>query len=610
MNKTSISFAMAKFIFVSYLALALVTTFIVVNQAVNSVNEQQQAFIALEMQTINDNYRLFLNNHLTILSEQSQQPIIVQALMQNNDNPQILAEYLQHLLFLGKQYDHSLLDFDGQLVYSTHQNPAFFHNDAPWLQSVLTQAPQDHIMIKKIEDRYYWILAAPVKYNNRVEGILTTTIPLDMINQQYHFSDAQQGLAIALILNQQTIASFGHTKSGIVRQITWPSIGLIINFTFDDTAINLAINELIIQLTLLILFSILIITLLAYYLGYRYIVTPILDLARATNSLEDGDKLITLKADIKIKELSNLFNNFNQMSQKISKREQALISSRQKLIKSHENLKQSESQRMQSEKMASLGVLVSGVAHEINNPIGFVKSNVDTLKSYWLDIQDLLSQLQSDMTTPAQQKQLQQLYEKYDIAFLISDINPLIDSTTLGITRVTEIIQSLKSFARADAPQKVMADLNEGLSATIVMARNELKYHCKLDIDLAPLPSVLMHPSKLNQVFMNLLINAGQSIEKEGIISIKTFVKDEDVVIKIADSGCGIAPEKLDQIFTPFYTSKPIGQGTGLGLSISHRIVAQHNGTIKVTSTVGKGSCFTITIPIEHTNESVQLINQ
>jgi len=108
-----------------------------------------------------------------------------------------------------------------------------------------------------------------------------------------------------------------------------------------------------------------------------------------------------------------------------------------------------------------------------------------------------------------------------------------------------------------------------------------------------------MHPSKINQVFMNLLINAGQSIKDKGTISIKTFIENDDVIITVADTGCGIAPDKLEQIFTPFYTSKPIGQGTGLGLSICHRIITQHNGSINVTSVVGSGSCFTISLPME-----------
>ena len=600
MKKISISFAMAQFIFISYLILALFTTFIVVNQAVKSVNIQQQALIALEMQTVSDNYHQFLTNHLIILNEQSKQPIITQELMQSNTSPLIIAEHIKSLRFLDKKYDHSLLDFDGNIVYTTNPNTTSYHHDPLWKKSLLKQATQEHIVIRKIKQDYYWVLIAPVKYNYQVEGFLITIIPIDAINEQHISMDNSKNLAIDLIHNQQNITSFGHVTSGIKRKIEWPELSLVFNFTFDDTAINEAINELIIQLSLLILFSIFVITLFAYYLGHKYIVTPILELASATNYLEDGDQIVTLKSDIKIKELSNLFSNFNRMCQKVSKREQALISSKKLLMKSHDDLKQSESQRMESEKMASLGVLAAGVAHEINNPIGFVKSNIDILKSYWNDIDNLLKKIESKTKNQEQKMQLENIYEEYDINFLRTDIPPLINSTTDGIGRVTEIVQSLKSFARADAPEKVMADINEGLNATIVMARNELKYHCQLDISLEPLPLIFMHPGKLNQVFMNLLINAGQSIEDRGIISIKTYVENDNIIVEILDTGCGIKASKLNKIFTPFYTSKPIGQGTGLGLSISHRIIEQHGGTINVTSTWGEGSCFMISLPINH----------
>ena len=167
-----------------------------------------------------------------------------------------------------------------------------------------------------------------------------------------------------------------------------------------------------------------------------------------------------------------------------------------------------------------------------------------------------------------------------------------------GIERVAEIVQSLKTFARQDSPDKGLSDINEGLKATINMANNEIKYHCDLTIDLAPLPLIMVYPGKLNQVFMNLIINASQAITDHGDITIRSFIDEDYAVVEITDTGSGIEPDKFSQIFTPFYTSKPIGQGTGLGLSISHGIMEQHGGKIEVTSTVGLGSCFSIFIPL------------
>lgn len=595
MKKISISFAMARFIFVSYLALALLTSFIVVSQAVKSVDQQQQTFVKLETDTISKSYRQFLTNHQMILREQSEHPLIIQSMMQSDVNRLKIAEYFSHLKFLGRQHQLSLLDFQGQFIYATHGNAAFYHDDASWVQSLLNGSQTQHIAIKKVENNYYWVLAQTVRYHGEVEGILTVSIAVDALIKTI---GAPQGLAIKLLYNNELIASFGTVDNGITRHIDWAIDGLSLIFVYDDTSINQAIDQLIIQLTVLIVIAILIISGLAFYYGRRYIVSPVLGLAKATNSLEYGDVYEPLKTEIKIKELATLTKNFNQMSQTIRHREQALLTSKQELEQSHKDLQESEAQRIQNEKMASLGVLVAGVAHEINNPIGFVKSNIDTLQHYWSDIRQLLDELNSLPGAPELSQKIAEIYAKYDAAFIIDDINPLIDSTNNGIFRVTEIIKSLKTFARNDSPDKVLSDINEGVSATLVMAQNELKYHCDIDVDLCTVPATLMFPSKINQVLMNLLLNAGQAIEGKGKISVSTGVSGNNIFVKITDDGMGIEKEKLAQIFMPFYTSNPVGQGTGLGLSISHRIIEQHDGKIEVESTVGQGSCFTVYLPI------------
>ena len=595
MKKISISFAMARFIFVSYLALALLTSFIVVSQAVKSVDQQQQAFVKLETDTISKSYRQFLTNHQMILKEQSEHPLIIQSMMQSDVNRLKIGEYFTHLKFLGRQHQLSLLDFEGQFIYSTHQNQQFYHDDAQWVAKMLSGENAQHTTVKKIDGEFYWVLAQTVQYHNEVEGIISVTIAINALNDTM---DLPQGLAIKLIYHNELIAQFGAVNNGITRHEDWAIDNLSLVFVYDDTEINDSINQLIIQLSVLIIIAILIISSLAFYYGRRYIVSPVLGLAKATNSLEDGDIYEPLKTEIKIKELATLTKNFNQMSQTIRQREQALLNSKQALEQSHKDLKESEAQRIQNEKMASLGVLVAGVAHEINNPIGFVKSNIDTLQHYWSDVNQLLNDLNSLPVTPEISQQIATLYEKYDTTFIVDDINPLIDSTNDGIMRVTEIIKSLKTFARNDSPDKVLSDINEGLSATLVMAQNELKYHCDINVELGTVPATLMFPSKINQVLMNLLLNAGQAIEDKGTISVSTGVSGDNIVVKIADDGMGIPEEKLAQIFMPFYTSKPVGKGTGLGLAISHRIIEQHDGKIEVESTVGKGSCFTIYLPI------------
>ena len=248
--------------------------------------------------------------------------------------------------------------------------------------------------------------------------------------------------------------------------------------------------------------------------------------------------------------------------------------------------------------MASIGVLAAGVAHEINNPIGFIRSNLEVLEDYFSDIEKYYHEFNETLASEEDKENHKKLAKKYELEFLFKDSPPLIKSSISGVDRVTEIVKSLKTFARIDQPEKALVDINEGLSATLNMVHNELKYCCKVHVDLQSLPQVHAFPGKLNQVFMNLLINAGQAITAKGDIFVRTFVEEGNIVIEIEDTGSGIDSENITQIFTPFYTSKPIGEGTGLGLSISHQIIEQHNGKIKVKSVLGKGSCFSVYIPI------------
>jgi len=268
------------------------------------------------------------------------------------------------------------------------------------------------------------------------------------------------------------------------------------------------------------------------------------------------------------------------------------------LASSLRKLQKNQNALIQTEKMASIGVLASGVAHEINNPIGFIKSNLSILKEYFEDIESYYQDSLVNLTNDTQKTIQQHLAKKHDIDFLLSDIPPLLEGSIGGVDRVIEIVQNLKTFARVDQANRSLTDINEGIHATLNMVRNELKFNCNIHIDLEPLPKIMVYPGKLNQVVMNLLINAGQSIDEKGDVFIRTSVHNNSIVIDIEDTGSGIDSQHQSQIFTPFYTTKVIGEGTGLGLSISHQIIEQHDGEIKVTSTLGKGSCFSVYLPI------------
>ncbi|MFH1394744.1 MAG: ATP-binding protein [Candidatus Omnitrophota bacterium] len=269
-------------------------------------------------------------------------------------------------------------------------------------------------------------------------------------------------------------------------------------------------------------------------------------------------------------------------------------------------LKDSQVQLVQSEKMASLGQLAAGIAHEINNPMGFILSNLNTLNEYVKVFKKLLTQYEIFIDKTKKLKQYKEfvsaimdIREENSLDYIIKDVDNLFKETKIGADRVKDIVEGLRTFAHTDETTLVQTDINKCLENTLKIVWNEIKYKCDIDKKFGKLPLVFCHPGQINQVFMNLLVNAAQAIAEEGIITIETSVADSHVLIKIADTGKGIAPENLLKVFDPFFTTKEVGKGTGLGLSISHGIIKKHGGTIEVESKVGEGSVFTIKLPIK-----------
>jgi PAS domain S-box-containing protein len=275
--------------------------------------------------------------------------------------------------------------------------------------------------------------------------------------------------------------------------------------------------------------------------------------------------------------------------------------------KAYGELKRSQKKMLQQEKMASIGQLSAGVAHEINNPIGFITSNLNSLQRYMAKIPEFilaqgetieeLARLDERRAQDALQRVLV-LRKSLDIDFIIEDVRELIGESIDGAERVSRIVQDLKGFSRTSDAKYEPADINSGLESTLNIVWNELKYKAEVKKKLGTIPFTKCNIGQLNQVFMNILINAGQAIEKYGEVSIRTWHEEAHIFIAIADTGPGIPEQNLDRIFEPFYTTKPVGQGTGLGLSIAYDIVKKHEGEIEVASIMGAGTTFTIKIPV------------
>lgn len=275
------------------------------------------------------------------------------------------------------------------------------------------------------------------------------------------------------------------------------------------------------------------------------------------------------------------------------------------LTQLNEKLSQAQEQLMQSEKLASLGQLAAGVAHEINNPIGFIFSNFGTLNNYLSDLFEMLTSYEDAerfINDTAISSNLKNLRDRLELDFLKNDISQLMSESKEGLVRVRKIVQDLKNFSRVDSTQEwEWADLHQGIDSTLKIIHSEVKYKADVIKEYGNIPNVECLPSQINQVFMNLLVNAAHAIgDTRGTITVRTGNDTDHVWVEVADTGSGIAQANLSRIFDPFFTTKPVGKGTGLGLSLSYGIIKKHHGKIDVESELGKGTTFRVTLPIKH----------
>jgi len=292
-----------------------------------------------------------------------------------------------------------------------------------------------------------------------------------------------------------------------------------------------------------------------------------------------------------------LHNREQHLEERVQKRTAALMETNQRL-------KETTKQLIQAEKMASLGQLAAGVAHEINNPVGYINSNLDTLKSYVKDLLELISHHQNLEKSPndrAAREAVKEARQRLDLDFLEEDIQHLIQESLQGVRHVKQIVSDLKGFSHPEEKEWHSANLNELIDSTLNIANNELKYKTKIVKKYQELPSVQCITPQIKQVLLNLVVNAGQAIDGKGCITIETGLAPsaETVYVNIRDDGHGIDEESLQKIFDPFFTTKAVGQGTGLGLSVSYGIIQSHSGSITVSSEKGQGSCFTINLPVK-----------
>ena len=360
--------------------------------------------------------------------------------------------------------------------------------------------------------------------------------------------------------------------------------------------------------TIVVLVGTIIISILLATALVKRITDPIAQLERAAGYVAKGDYKISLSIDSH-DEIGSLGNSFLQMAkslkearEKIEHNAAALKKQNEELEATMKQLKETENQLVQSEKMASLGQLTAGVAHEINNPVNFVMANVNPLRN---DINDMLEvvkkydEIIKKNNLEEKFSEIDKVKENLEYSTLLTEIQNLLKGIEEGGKRTADIVKGLRNFSRLDEDEMKLANINDGIESTLLMLNNEFKNRVNVEKQYGLIPEIYCFPGKLNQVFMNILSNAGQAIEDSGHIFITTSHDEDNIFISIKDDGYGMTNETKNKMFDPFFTTKDVGKGTGLGLSISYGIIKDHNGEIKVHSEMEKGTEFIITLPLK-----------
>jgi len=418
------------------------------------------------------------------------------------------------------------------------------------------------------------------------------------------------GSFVQVIDNEEQLVKFSKTGSG-----NW-TVASIIPLRMIYQKIKL-IN---IVFIVLILVCVVLAGTFAFFVSKR-IVFPIKRITDTFVALQHGDiredKKLTINSEDEMGQLGRLFNSFIDAKKDILVQktlEKKLYKRNEELQITLNQLQQTQGQLIQHEKLAGIGQLAAGVAHEINNPLGFTASNFQTLQKYMVvyhNIVDAYMEIEKscfEKSEPEMQaafSEIVQLRKKLKFDYINDDLVDIFKETSDGLERISRIVTSMRMFSRIDQTgEKVEYDINEGIKDTLVIANNEIKYQADVETSFDEIPKVLVNGGQINQVWLNLIINAVYAIKEQhngakGLIKISTACEEGYIICEIEDNGTGISDNIKDKIFNPFFTTKPIGKGTGLGLGIAYDIIVnKHNGKIDVDSTIGQGAKFIIRLPI------------
>jgi signal transduction histidine kinase len=582
----------------------------------SDLNSRYKESNAQKAISLTDQVARFLNARVLQLEAQANSPILRQAAMQPNQSIGLVRDFLDSQTILGNNYPQTIYDFKGALIFDTaseqfpeHQFKSVDDQLSRRLSRLLNGSQS--LFIEITPDSAFWEITLPIMYGQSIEGVLLTYIPID---EMVSILKLDNTLDVAI----RATTSNGKTLSwGANNEQNWQAVQALQNTIKMAYAIDMssvedsfkdARNRLAISMLVIAALSIG----LAIFVGRWFFVRPMEELQQFASALSEGsNQSLTNRKSMTI-EIQQLSDQIREMAKKISHREKSLI-------RANETLKNNQDTLVHAEKMAGLGQVTAGVAHEINNPIAFIMNNLTVLTEYHALLIQLLSELlalrdklpeNAKYALGTELTAIEETLSREDLDFVLNDLACLTDESLEGSRRVRDITLALKGYSYAgESSSKI--DITEGIESTLKMVWNELKYNCSIQKNFAVLPKVECIGSQINQVFMNLFVNAAHAMEdKSGALTITTSCNDESVIVEVKDNGCGIRENNLKHIFEPFFTTKAVGEGTGLGMSICYDIIKKHHGSISVDSELGVGSAFTITLPIKaHPEIDLQIAN-
>lgn len=615
-----------------------------------AIKDLQSQIIQHDAEDTSEAIYAFLSYHKEALMDLSRLQTIEQGVVQPARMRPELIDLMQGMTLLGTSGQLTLLDEKGGIITSSRPFPAFDYSNKEWVGQLMRTAIDHHWEISSTTGepmRRYWRIAVPVFSNQLPQGILVAELDLAELSVFHrHSLGSNSQLELEIVQRGESVARFGSAITGSAYAYTMDDPQLLILYRIDNALLNKAGETMLARIILTVLVTAMLFFAASLYFANRLYVKPLKSLRKMVLTMNNDPNHNLLPTDQPLLEISALAKEYNWLIEQIRHRKKALLDanenlehrirertqelqdSREALRILNESLEEQVADRtmeleaaqdrlVMQEKMASVGQLAAGLSHELNNPINFVRTNFATLVE---DFEDLLHIYRKyrELTQKAAENPLlaesaaevQVAQQKLGIDDLLEDIPQLFDESERGFVRIAKIIQSMRDFSRIDQGGGFnWANINCGIEDTLIIARNEYKYHAEVTTELGEIADIRCSLEQLNQVFLNLIVNsahaiASQNREDKGLIAIRTWQKGETVLCEIKDDGPGIPAQNRRQVFEPFYTTKAPGQGTGLGLSISYDIIVhKHHGELKLHCPKEGGSIFTIVLPVDQKEE-------